>query len=65
MQTGYMPAGYPAGYQQYQYATPAAAAAPQQYRMVPPQGQWPIPNAGPQPNATPLMYATMPQFQTQ
>lgn len=66
MQTGYMQAGYPAGYQQYPYAA-APAPGTAQYRMMPqaPQGQWPG-QSGPQAQAsTPLMYATMPQFQTQ
>lgn len=69
---GYMQAGYPAaaaaaGYQQYGYAA-AAAPAPgtPQYRMMPPGGQWGVqPAAAPPQPATPLMYATMPQFQTQ
>lgn len=73
-QMGYWyPQGYPAqgymqypGYQQYPYTT--APTGTPQYRMatVTPQGQWqvPPPSATTQ-NATPLMYATMPQFQTQ
>lgn len=69
---GYMQAGYPASYQQYPYsAAPAGAGTAPQYRMapVPPQaGQWPVQPTGTPAHAQPntqLMYATMPQFQTQ
>ncbi|GLV39623.1 Rox8 [Carabus blaptoides fortunei] len=65
--TGYMQAGYPAaGYQQYPYAAAPAPSTPQYRMMPPPQGQWPVQPTGPQPQPnTPLMYAAMPQFQTQ
>lgn len=72
-QMGYWyPQGYPTqgymqypGYQQYPY-TGAPTATPQ-YRMtaVTPQGQWQVPPPSATTQNTPLMYATMPQFQTQ